>query len=174
MLLGRRLILSVIDGNLQVGESSDKHSRYHTLVLSTQDGEDGVQLTRPTDSEGETRFVLIAGEPLDQEVVQVSRVSSHHKIETGWMLDSVLTRRSMDLSWSIPNNRPWRPSWTLDRARMGLKMLLDGRARLVNSFEVKFCVFATCKSDRHRQDFRSESSEIEVYSRQHYSTVDVQ
>lgn len=61
----------MINGELQVGESSDKHSQFHTLVLSTKDGEDGVQLTRPSDSEDETRFVLIAGEPLDQEVVQV-------------------------------------------------------------------------------------------------------
>lgn len=63
----------VIDGELQVGDEEAKHAKFHTLVLSSQDGQDGVQLTRPVDSEeGETRFVLIAGEPLDQEVVQVS------------------------------------------------------------------------------------------------------
>jgi hypothetical protein len=36
-----------------------------------KDGEDGVQLTKPENTTGETRFVLIAGEPLDQPVVQV-------------------------------------------------------------------------------------------------------
>jgi redox-sensitive bicupin YhaK (pirin superfamily) len=53
-------------------EDATRHEKYHTLVLSTKDGEEGVQLTKPSDSTGETRFVLIAGEPLDQEVVQVS------------------------------------------------------------------------------------------------------
>lgn len=95
----------VINGELQVGESSDKHSQYHTLVLSTKDGEDGVQLTRPTDSEGETRFVLIAGEPLDQEVVQVCLIPRYRgSID----ISDVLTRRSTDLLLSILRNKPWR------------------------------------------------------------------
>ncbi len=43
---------------------------YNTLVLSAEPSEDGVWLT--SDSDEETRGVLIAGEPLDQPVVQVS------------------------------------------------------------------------------------------------------
>lgn len=61
----------VIDGHVQIGQDATSHEKYHTLVLTSQDGEDGVQLTKPDTSTGETRFVLIAGEPLDQEVVQV-------------------------------------------------------------------------------------------------------
>lgn len=61
----------VIDGHLQLGEDATTHEKYHTLVLTSKDGEDGVQLTKPENSTGETRFVLIAGEPLDQPVVQV-------------------------------------------------------------------------------------------------------
>jgi redox-sensitive bicupin YhaK (pirin superfamily) len=61
----------VINGHVQVGEDATNHEKFHTLVLTSQDGEDGVQLTKPENTNGETRFVLIAGEPLDQEVVQV-------------------------------------------------------------------------------------------------------
>jgi redox-sensitive bicupin YhaK (pirin superfamily) len=64
-------LISVIDGHLQIGEDATNHEKYHTLVLTSKDGEDGVQLTKPDDTTGETRFVLIAGEPLDQPVVQV-------------------------------------------------------------------------------------------------------
>ena len=41
-----------------------------TIVLSSSPTESGVQLTSSPDATGETRFVLIAGEPLDQPVVQ--------------------------------------------------------------------------------------------------------
>jgi hypothetical protein len=37
------------------------------------------------------------------------------------------------LSCLIPSDRPWKRSWTSDRARMGLRMLLGGRARLESS-----------------------------------------
>lgn len=43
---------------------------YHTVVLSAGEGEDGVWLEAAED--GLTRGVLIAGEPLQQRVVQVS------------------------------------------------------------------------------------------------------
>ncbi|CAD6565991.1 MAG: hypothetical protein TREMPRED_002014 [Tremellales sp. Tagirdzhanova-0007] len=61
----------IISGHLEIGDVEVTHNRYHTLVLSCLPGELGVRLTRPRNSEGEdTRFVLIAGEPLDQPVVQ--------------------------------------------------------------------------------------------------------
>ena len=63
--------MTVIDGHVQIGEDTTSHEKYHTLVLTSHEGEDGVQLTKPDTSTGETRFVLIAGEPLNQEVVQV-------------------------------------------------------------------------------------------------------
>lgn len=53
-----------------MGESAERHERYHTLALSSQDGEDGVLLTKPENSTGQTRVIVIAGEPLDQQVVQ--------------------------------------------------------------------------------------------------------
>ncbi|KAJ1023586.1 hypothetical protein NDA16_003203 [Ustilago loliicola] len=42
---------------------------YHTLVLTKADGEQGVKITNPS-STNKARMVLVAGEPLDQEVVQ--------------------------------------------------------------------------------------------------------
>jgi redox-sensitive bicupin YhaK (pirin superfamily) len=61
----------VITGKLAVGNDPKAHEKYHTLVLSSSEGENGVLLTRPDDStEEDTHFVLIAGEPLDQPVVQ--------------------------------------------------------------------------------------------------------
>nr|XP_031863610.1 uncharacterized protein CI109_000862 [Kwoniella shandongensis]KAA5530682.1 hypothetical protein CI109_000862 [Kwoniella shandongensis] len=66
----------IISGKLQVGSdpaTAAIHDKYHTLVLTCQPGENGVTLTRPESSsteEEETRFVLVAGEPLDQKVVQ--------------------------------------------------------------------------------------------------------
>ncbi|GAA6030444.1 hypothetical protein JCM8097_009111 [Rhodosporidiobolus ruineniae] len=41
--------------------------QYHTAVLSNNDGETGVELESATE---EARFVVVAGEPLDQEIVQ--------------------------------------------------------------------------------------------------------
>lgn len=44
---------------------------YHTVVLTSAPGESGVQLASAhTSNEEETRFVLIAGKPLQQRVVQ--------------------------------------------------------------------------------------------------------
>lgn len=54
-------------GGVSVGESGPVNDAFHTLVLSNNDGEAGVQLTAASD---DTQFVLIAGEPLDQTVFQ--------------------------------------------------------------------------------------------------------
>ena len=73
----------IIKGSLSVGDAgvsgSDKvHAKHHTLVLSTQPGQNGVLLRRPASANGDgggeleedTHFVLVAGEPLNQRVVQ--------------------------------------------------------------------------------------------------------
>jgi len=57
----------ILNGKITIGDSSATHDAFHTLVLSTDDQETGVSVTA---LEGNTDFVLIAGEPLDQEVVQ--------------------------------------------------------------------------------------------------------
>ncbi|KAK4688011.1 quercetin 2,3-dioxygenase, partial [Tremellales sp. Uapishka_1] len=62
----------IITGTLAIGSSSSHYTQFHTVVLSSNPAESGVTFTKPLDSPaGEiTRFVLIAGEPLDQPVVQ--------------------------------------------------------------------------------------------------------
>ncbi|WRT63677.1 uncharacterized protein IL334_000600 [Kwoniella shivajii] len=63
--------LYIISGKVQVGDDSKIYDKYNTLVLSSQEGQEGVQFTRPEGEEGEeTRFILVAGQPLDQPVVQ--------------------------------------------------------------------------------------------------------
>jgi len=59
--------LYVLKGSVRVGSEPISHDPFHTLVLSTDDGQNGVKLTATAD---DTEFVLIAGEPLDQTVVQ--------------------------------------------------------------------------------------------------------
>jgi hypothetical protein len=122
----------VIDGHLQVGEDATSHERYHTLVLTSQDGEDGVQLTKPDTSTGETRFVLIAGEPLDQEVVQVCPILLNIGTQGGTLMNSTV------LSYSTPRNKLWKLSWISDRGRMDSRMLWGGKARLESSLGVRF------------------------------------
>ncbi|GHJ83694.1 hypothetical protein NliqN6_0096 [Naganishia liquefaciens] len=58
----------LLSGALTVGGQSEVQNAFHTLVLSADDGEDGVWLEAAED--GLTRGVLIAGEPLKQHVVQ--------------------------------------------------------------------------------------------------------
>jgi hypothetical protein len=62
----------VLKGSLQVGADTTIHPKYHTVVLSTQPGQNGVLLRRPDhlDAEEDTHLILAAGEPLDQPVVQ--------------------------------------------------------------------------------------------------------
>ncbi|KAL7416744.1 RmlC-like cupin domain-containing protein [Mrakia frigida] len=57
-----------LTGSLLVGDSKQAYPPSTTVVLSSKSSEEGVQLTSASD--GETRFVLIAGEPLSQAVVQ--------------------------------------------------------------------------------------------------------
>jgi len=57
----------VLEGSLSVGSESIPHQAFHTLVLSAQSNETGVSLTATEDS---TEFILVAGEPLKQEVHQ--------------------------------------------------------------------------------------------------------
>jgi len=54
-------------GSLKVGEEPNAHEAFHTLVLSGETNETGVKLTSLEDN---TEAVVIAGEPLDQTVVQ--------------------------------------------------------------------------------------------------------
>ncbi|KZT11399.1 uncharacterized protein LAESUDRAFT_268223 [Laetiporus sulphureus 93-53] len=56
-----------LKGSLKVGSEPNVHEAFHTLVLSGDANETGVQLTAAEDN---TEAVLIAGEPLDQTVVQ--------------------------------------------------------------------------------------------------------
>ena len=61
-----------LSGSLLISDpsSSKPFPPSTTVVLSTLKSESGVQLTAAPDAQGETRFVLISGEPLSQPVVQ--------------------------------------------------------------------------------------------------------
>jgi len=54
-------------GSLLVGNDTLPHDAFHTLVFSNNDDETGVKLTA---AQGDTELILVAGEPLDQPVVQ--------------------------------------------------------------------------------------------------------
>jgi redox-sensitive bicupin YhaK (pirin superfamily) len=56
-----------LTGAVSLGGSLSQPPNY-TVVLSSVDGQTGVELTSASDDEA--RLVLIAGEPLDQEIVQ--------------------------------------------------------------------------------------------------------
>ena len=60
-------MLAALKGGLKVGPEGPAHAPFHTLVLSAESGENGAELTATEDN---TEFVLVAGEPLDQPVVQ--------------------------------------------------------------------------------------------------------
>ena len=60
-----------LSGSLVVGSDTSKaYPPSTTVVLSSKKAEEGVQLTAADGAQGETRFVLISGEPLSQPVVQ--------------------------------------------------------------------------------------------------------
>ncbi|KAF5392202.1 hypothetical protein D9757_001411 [Collybiopsis confluens] len=54
-------------GAVTVGDDTLPAEAFHTLVLSSNEGETGVKLTSADDS---TEFILVAGEPLNQTVFQ--------------------------------------------------------------------------------------------------------
>jgi len=64
------VLTSVLSGQVSVGDEPFPHEKHNTLVLSSSPDESGVQLTRPPNTSEQTRFVLIAGQPLDQRVIQ--------------------------------------------------------------------------------------------------------
>ncbi|KAL0946954.1 hypothetical protein HGRIS_013111 [Hohenbuehelia grisea] len=57
----------ILKGSLLVGDDTLAQEAFHTLVLSSEEGQSGVRLTA---GEDETEFILVAGEPLDQPVFQ--------------------------------------------------------------------------------------------------------
>lgn len=62
--------LYTLTGDIFVGPSGSMVTPlkpYHTVILTSKEGQDGVLIESATDN---VRFVLIAGEPLDQEIVQ--------------------------------------------------------------------------------------------------------
>ncbi|GAA6048540.1 hypothetical protein JCM3770_006543 [Rhodotorula araucariae] len=67
---GWNAFIYTLKGQTSVGASSNSLApieQYHTAVLSNKDGESGVWLEAASD---DVSFVLVAGEPLDQPVVQ--------------------------------------------------------------------------------------------------------
>lgn len=76
---GWNAFMYTLSGQLSVGppsstnthnsnKSSSVYKPYHTLVLSSENTQNGVQITSNSDIPG--RVILIAGKPLDQEIVQ--------------------------------------------------------------------------------------------------------
>ncbi|TFK42628.1 RmlC-like cupin domain-containing protein [Crucibulum laeve] len=65
--LGWTSFIYVLKGSIAVGTGDLPHAAFHTLVLSSEKNKTGVTVTAV---EPGTEFVLIAGEPLEQTVVQ--------------------------------------------------------------------------------------------------------
>lgn len=59
--------LYILKGSVNVGSDTMSTEAFHTVVLSANDSETGVSVTAAEDN---TEFILVAGEPLDQPVVQ--------------------------------------------------------------------------------------------------------
>jgi len=66
---GWTTFLYILKGAVKVGSDEDAlpHEKFHTLVLSANKNETGVQLTA---TEEETELILVSGEPLEQTVFQ--------------------------------------------------------------------------------------------------------
>lgn len=60
----------ILEGSVKFGtdDQAQVKDQYNTVVLSTKSGQEGVALEAAADN---TRLVLIAGEPLNQPVVQM-------------------------------------------------------------------------------------------------------
>lgn len=78
-----------LEGETLVGDSlasSEPIKQYHTAVLSNNEGETGVWLESASSS-GRARFVLVAGEPLEQQIYQSGPfvMTSREEIQQAFM-----------------------------------------------------------------------------------------
>ncbi|KAI0046121.1 pirin domain-containing protein [Auriscalpium vulgare] len=64
---GWTAFIYVLNGKVTVGDDATEHPQFYTLVLSAKPDESGLSVTATEDG---TDFILISGEPLDQEVYQ--------------------------------------------------------------------------------------------------------
>ncbi|KAI0064616.1 pirin domain-containing protein [Artomyces pyxidatus] len=64
---GWTAFIYTLNGKITVGDDTTERDPFYTLVLSAKENETGVTVTATQDG---SDFVLIAGEPLDQEVYQ--------------------------------------------------------------------------------------------------------
>lgn len=80
----------ILKGKLKVGSEKTVHDPFHTLVLSADKTETGVNLTATANK---TEIVLIAGEPLDQTVVQYGPFVMTTNTE--------ITKTIMDCMWLL-------------------------------------------------------------------------
>jgi len=73
--------LYILKGSVSIGSDTLANDAFHTVVLSANDNETGVSLTG---AEDDTELVLVAGEPLDQPVVQYGPfvMTSHEEIQS--------------------------------------------------------------------------------------------
>ncbi|WVQ76275.1 hypothetical protein IAR50_005940 [Cryptococcus sp. DSM 104548] len=68
---GYQAFIYLVKGKLQIGDDKKQYDKFNLLVLSTEDGQSGVRLTRSADAgDEEVHAVLVAGKPLDQPIVQ--------------------------------------------------------------------------------------------------------
>lgn len=81
------------------GSSPAPSKTFYTTILTSEDGQTGIELKAASDK---ARLVVIAGEPLDQEIVQ------HGESSCSTVLS--LTADSLDSAEQVPS------SWTLARA----------------------------------------------------------
>ncbi|KAI0361983.1 hypothetical protein OH77DRAFT_1389006 [Trametes cingulata] len=65
--VGWTSFIYTLKGSVRVGSAPTSHEQFHTLVLSANPDESGVELTATEDN---TEFILVAGEPLNQTVFQ--------------------------------------------------------------------------------------------------------
>lgn len=68
---GWNSFLYTLEGKIAVGPVDKPIDTFHTIVLTNDDDQDGVEL-RAVD--GDARVVVVSGEPLDQGVVQYGPV----------------------------------------------------------------------------------------------------
>ncbi|KAH8834687.1 pirin domain-containing protein [Flagelloscypha sp. PMI_526] len=64
---GWTAFIYILQGSVLVGSETVPYPEFHTLVLSSEDDETGIKISA---AEHQTDFIIVAGEPLDQGVVQ--------------------------------------------------------------------------------------------------------